>query len=372
MTRHIITLAVIMSAGLGAPAFANDAKTDLVDVGNAITSSLEPESPTFQIIGVSTDDVSRPSSPGKLAVSLLNSLDQNGNFQSGLAVEFRPYLLFRQSELRLSEYKSNAMIRQLSNIQVAIGVAKGSEKTDPSVKAALGFIWTPINGLDQNRASALSKCLEGAVGGPLGPDIAPEAAQAKKDGQKAELAACYKYHPLLPDNTTKLQLNFSPLFVSPTGKTSALKSKGFHAGAVFSLGLTKTATLVADPKATRSLLVFAASYRKKELTPDPATEGSFLDRNRLSVGARAIFGRPDFALLSFQAFHQRAKYNNGERDNYATFVAGVDVRIAEKMWLNLSTGSSSGRSFGGNSTFAGAGFKFGFGQSTTSRSGFDQ
>lgn len=371
--KHILALlcAVGSSTAYAQLPDSSQANVELVDVNSAISASLEPQSPTFQMIGVATDDVSRPSSPGKLAVGLLNSLDQNGNFQTGLAIEFRPYLLFRQSRLRLSQYRSNATIRQLSNIQIALGVAKGANKEDPSVKAALGLIWTPINGLDENRASPLGNCLSQTVGGVLSPGAPPEDVAKKQAEQKAAIAACYKSHPLLPDNTTKLQFNFSPLFISPSGKTEDLKAKGYHAGAIFSLGLTKTSKLVADPKATRSLLVFAAAYRKNEITPDPTVTGSFVDRNRLSVGARAIIGRPDFVLLSVQAFYQRARFRSGGRDNYATYTAGLDIPIpGQKMWLNLSAGTSSGRSFSKDSTFVGGGLKFSLGQSAESLAKF--
>jgi hypothetical protein len=354
------------------PALADDNQEELVDVATAISATMEPESPTFQMIGVAADDVSRPTSPGKIAVSILNALDQNGNFQNGVALEFRPFLLLRQSELRLSQYQNNDAIRQLSNIQIAMGVAQGASKDDPSVKATLGLIWTPIDGMNQDRISTLSSCLGKVVGDPVPPDAPPTVVEAKKAAQAAAQAVCYKTHPLLPDNTTKLQFNFSPLFVSETGKTSDLKAHGFHTGAVFSIGLTSTKKLVENPDATRGLLVLAASYRKKETTPDPAIEGAFLDRDRLSLGARAVFGRPSFAFLSLQGFYQHAKYSIGQKDDYATFVAGVDVKLSDDFWLTLNAGSSTGRSFGKNETFLGTGLKFGFGRAKKPRVSFGQ
>lgn len=50
-----------------------------------------PSSAGFAILGVSPENVLTPRKGSELALGLLNGLDQEGNFQSGLAIEANPY-----------------------------------------------------------------------------------------------------------------------------------------------------------------------------------------------------------------------------------------------------------------------------------------
>src|SRR6185295_1042567 len=76
-----------------------------------------PESPAFTVLGVTPETVIRPTSPRAFATSLLNGVDQNGNFQSGLAMDFVPYLLLAGDELTLRKYQTQPIARLLARTQ---------------------------------------------------------------------------------------------------------------------------------------------------------------------------------------------------------------------------------------------------------------
>ena len=62
-----------------------------------------PQSPAFAILGITPDNIIRPGSPRDLALSLLNGVGKNGAFQSGIAIDTAPYLLFAGRLKTLSE-----------------------------------------------------------------------------------------------------------------------------------------------------------------------------------------------------------------------------------------------------------------------------
>jgi len=409
------------------------ASTDAADIkmSQALRSLTEPESPTFQLLGVAANSVTRPESPKKAALGVLNSLDQDGNFQSGLAMEFSPYLLVAGDRLTLDDYQKDGWRRQLSYVQVALGTAKGASDSDKSLKASIGILWTPINGMDPYVNQGLTQCLKEAINTPilppqmagpgrppvpaparpaaekssLDPEVAAELASLKAriaqlegqpktaavsteglsksppplpnrddaDGKALEIRkanACFEQHPLLPDNTTSLQFGFAPLFISETGKTNDLKGRGFAASALLTIGLSRIDPLVPKAEQYRSQLVLSATYRRRETIADPDVKDAFLIRDRWTAGGRFVYGKPTSVFYSLEAVYQDSDYRDGRTDGYMTFVGGLDVRMDEGLWLGISAGSSAGKSIGGDSTFIGTRFRWGFGQKSSIGEGF--
>jgi hypothetical protein len=451
MTRRALTsltAAITLAAsvpGAQAQEESGTASTDPADIkfNQALRSLTEPESPTFQLLGVGANDVSRPESPKQAALSILNSLDQNGNLQSGLAMEFSPYLLFAGDRLTLDDYQRDGWRRQLSYLQIGLGTSKGASDNDKSLKASIGIVWTPINGMDPYVHQKLTACLKNVVGTPIEPppdSDGPPAAAAKPatsqetgagriaskapavrgeaSDEAARIAgleervaqleallkratssntapplaqlpqrtalsdappqrrtskaveieaanACFAANPLLPDNTTSLQFGFAPLFVSETGKTADLKARGYAASALLTLGLSRIDPAIPKDLQYRSQLILSATYRHSETIPDPDVKDAFLTRNRWSAGGRFVYGRPTSVFYSLEGVYQDSRYRDGRSDRYVTIVGGVDLRVAEGLWLGLSAGTSAGRSIGGDSTFIGSRFRWGFGQKSS-------
>ena len=61
------------------------------------------------------------------------------------------------------------------------------------------------------------------------------------------------------------------------------------------------------------------------------------------VDGRLIFGAFDGIIFGGEAAYQRARYTGTGRDNYATYAATVDFKVAEKLWLGANLGGSSGQ-----------------------------
>jgi len=148
-----------------------------------------------------------------------------------------------------------------------------------------------------------------------------------------------------------VQIGGAGIFFSPTGKTNDLTAQGIYGSGVVRYTL---------PGQDLSL-VGAVAYRTNEAVPDPATKGAFLSRDRLSVGGRLVFGSANTWMLGVEAAYQRADYSGsaGGRDDYATYVAAVDVKVGDDLWVNFKAGGSSGHRRDGNPAFFGTSLTWG-------------
>lgn len=97
------------------------------------------------MLGVSTEEIIRPTSPRAFATELLNGVDKNGNFQSGIAIETAPYLLFNGKNVTLHDYQTSYMTQILTNSQISLATVKGSSDDDKSIRMAAGLKIVPWN-----------------------------------------------------------------------------------------------------------------------------------------------------------------------------------------------------------------------------------
>jgi hypothetical protein len=93
-----------------------------------------PQSAGFALLGVSPDKIVDPQGGRDLALSLMQGLDGNGNFQSGFALETRPYLWSR------GKYTSESKIfdRILSGLKVSFASTTGLDEVDKANRYGLG------------------------------------------------------------------------------------------------------------------------------------------------------------------------------------------------------------------------------------------
>jgi hypothetical protein len=129
-----------------------------------------PESPAFTVLGLTPQNVVRPTTPGEFAASLLNGVDANGNLQTGIALDTTPYLTLAGNQLTLSEYRRSRMTRLLSRTQISLATAKGSSEQDKAIRLGLGFHLTPWDRGDPRMDTGFDQCLnEGLKFPPLVP-----------------------------------------------------------------------------------------------------------------------------------------------------------------------------------------------------------
>jgi len=133
-----------------------------------------PESPAFTVLGLTPQTVARPTSPRAFASSLLNGVDENGNFQSGVALDTAPYLVFAGPSLTLRKYNESYQTRFLARTQFSFGTTKGASDDDKSVRLALGFRMTLWDAGDPHSDEDLLTCFADRLKLPAPPTINPQ------------------------------------------------------------------------------------------------------------------------------------------------------------------------------------------------------
>jgi hypothetical protein len=108
-----------------------------------------------------------------------------------------------------------------------------------------------------------------------------------------------------------------------------------------------------------SQLIFHARYRNKEMVPNPEESGKFLKQDNLFLGSRMRIGT-DTSTVSFEGVFIRTRPEGKRFDNSGRFSLGLERRVAENMWFNISLGGETGRREGNNNAFVLTSFKWGF------------
>src|SRR5438445_9970509 len=88
--------------------------------GDAVLDLSVPKSPAFTALGVTPENLIRPTTPKQLATSLLSGADPRGNIQTGLALETAPYLLIGGNEVTLADYIGSRPIQIASRTQFSL------------------------------------------------------------------------------------------------------------------------------------------------------------------------------------------------------------------------------------------------------------
>lgn len=108
-----------------------------------------PESVAFAALGASPSDVTRPTSLQDFAIALANGVGRNGEFQTGVAIEFSPNSFFPLTR-NLREYNNDLFKRLTSRMGVTLATTQEANDRD-DVQLAVGLNWTPIDFGDRLR-----------------------------------------------------------------------------------------------------------------------------------------------------------------------------------------------------------------------------
>jgi hypothetical protein len=308
-----------------------------------------PESPAFAALGLSPEDVIRPTSPRAFATSLLNGVDRNGNFQTGIAIDAAPYFLACGQNVTLPEYRNSRVVRFLSRIQLSLATAKGASENDKAARLGAGLRLTFWDAGDyrMNKAflqwlSNLSAEARKAADEAGLAESVTEAASNKRDEfimnyRRSRIAAKREELRKANWNASGFVAGFAPTWISRTGNRETLAWNGGAAWASLAYGFEGV------PGLKDSLqVILHARYRNKDLVPFPDRENEYYVQNSTLTGARVRFGRVDtngsFELL-YLAVDPRALPN----EQYLRINAGAERRIVEHLWLQFSVGGESGR-----------------------------
>ena len=347
-----------------------------------------PESPAFTVLGLTPQTVTRPASPRELATSLLNGVDQNGNFQSGLALDFAPYMLFAGDQLGLLDYQNNRLLRLLTRFQTSFATTKGASDNDKSTRLALGFHTTLWDRGDPRLDNELLGCFAREL--KVGPDDIMEPIPMDAPGPDATPAEKAKYDEYLKEkkkydeaneavgvenareaeecrktsreknwNKSSWVIAAAPSWISTDGKTRNFRWNGAGVWSSLAYGFEGVPGLQSN-----SQLIFHVRYRNNEMVPDPDVEKSFLPQDSLFLGSRLRLGTAN-STASFEGVFIRSRNNKQPFDNSSRFSLGLERKVAENMWFNISFGGEQGRQDGRNNGFVLTSFKWGFSEKKT-------
>src|SRR5262249_34980185 len=130
---------LFLTLSLSVHAFGQQKMVGDQQKANTATQDLSPPvSPAFTVLGITPETIARPSTPVELATALVNGVDRNGNFQTGLAIDVAPYMVAKGNTLQLYDYRNDRFKRFWARAQVSFATTKGTSDTDKAVRAALG------------------------------------------------------------------------------------------------------------------------------------------------------------------------------------------------------------------------------------------
>lgn len=345
------------------PGASNTVTADTTNVDLSV-----PESPAFTVLGVTPSTVVRPASPKAFASSILSGLDQNGNFQSGLAMDFTPYMMFNGENITIRDYNEHYLTRLLSRTQFSFAATKGSSADDTATRVAVGLnftIWDkgdprvyhPSRG-DDDVLTCFANSLQ------LPPPIAPGTPQAQIDqinaGNKAtndQLAdSCRERARKANWNRSSWTIAYAPSWITKVNDSGdeGYKWNGGAAWTSIAYGFEGISALERIAQ-----LILHARYRSRERVPDPVNGGTFLTQNSTMFGARFRAGSPKFGL-NFEDTFIRTRVLGGATDNINRFSVGAEARITDNLYFVITSGSNLGSDNGQKRGFVLSSFKYGF------------
>lgn len=317
-----------------------------------------PESPAFTVLGVTPETVIRPTSPRAFATSLLNGVDQNGNFQSGLAMDFVPYLLIAGDELSLRKYQTSGIVRLLSRTQFSFATAKGATEDDKSLRLAMGLHMTLWDRGDPRLDRTLIKCFEDfrlpVITNLNDTEGNAKARDAAKEFNDSVSTRCREQAQEDNWNASSWIIGAAPSWISTDGQTKNLGWNGGGFWTSLSYGFEGVPGLEKN-----SQLILHGRYRNREVVPDPITTGAFFSQDSLFFGTRFRTGRPTFNG-SFEYTFLRSRIKGLNFDNSSRLSLLFERRITGDTWFNLSLGGETGRQDGRNNGFVLTSFKWAF------------
>jgi hypothetical protein len=348
------------------PAAAGTGTVDQVDVDLSV-----PESPAFTVLGVTPETASRPTTPREFATSLLNGVDQRGNFQTGLAMDFVPFLTFFGRNTSLFSYAHSRMERFLARTQFSFATTKGVTEEDKATRLALGLRLTLWDTGDPRLDDALEKCYDKADDDPRleGDDYVP----APDDSSDVKKEKLLKRSQLLaqlikPCNDASRKRNWNasgwivgaaPSWISKSGQTKDFNWNGGGFWTSLAYGFENVSALKDN-----SQLILHARYRNNEVVPDAQNKGQFFSQDSMFFGGRLRMapGSEANSIFSLEGNYIRSRRNKGAFDSSYRYSLGLERKLADNIWFSLALGGQSGRSDGTNQAFLLSSFKWGFSQ----------
>jgi hypothetical protein len=298
-------------------------------------------------------------------LGLLQGLDENGNFQSGFAMDLNPYMLKLGDTLTLNNYRSKNQFELIPvRAQISTGVSKGSSDNDKSARAAIGLRTSLFDYGDPRKDNVLLACIAEAQSGAMKKH--PEFLPNPKDSDIVVANKTSMLEKAIEEDAKKCRSDFlnnnrqsrpaldvgiSPLWISPDGETKNFDWSGMHFWASFRSGITEKFNVIIN-----------ARYKLKTLDPDQRRPGSFIKGDTFSTGLKLRYGTEKYGILG-QGVYSNYSPDGGKTEDQLLYSIGGEVKLADNLWLELTLGGTSGKE-ANNSGFITSQFKWAFAESS--------
>lgn len=352
-----------------------------------------PESPGFTILGLNPQDVTRPTTPRQFATAIINSIDRNGNFQSGIAIDVAPYQLFfgksvqrdrdyidfqefdREGNVKAAKDKKREtakgyLTRFLWRTQFSLATTKGTTEDDKSARIGAGLNFTLFDFGDPNTDFFLRECNDdvndkldlqafadvGLPGGLGDPNFGAKRAEyyARKIALIKEGFFPKAYRKCVEDSEKRnfgkssFGVGVAGSWISKDGDSAKFTNNGQGLWASLAYGFegipgmrcTEKEIKVTTNRCLTPQLIFHFRRRVKETVPDPLITGMFTTKDSNLFGMRLRVGIPKWSL-NFEGVYRGERYAGRTSSSNITASIGADYKLASNLYLNFSVGGET-------------------------------
>lgn len=297
-----------------------------------------PQSAGFALLGVTPEKVIDPQGGHDLGAALLQGLDSDGNFQSGFALETRPYL-WNQDEY-IPEPSSKD--RFLAGFKVSLATTTGLDDKDKANRYGIGVNWTyqfndPL--FNDDYLACVKELAEKFV-----PAIPPDDLEKQRPAIEANLrkgvVGCQKQY--ISWTTTALALGVAANRAKE--KEMNLDESGSGLWITGSFAFSK-----------RTELTGHARYVDNQLT---VVDGTLSQTDSTVLATRFRYGGDSVRGVL------EASWNDEEtasrKNDYSLVSVGAEFKVLEGAWFRVAYGKTFGSSEKDQEFFTGQ-LRFGFG-----------
>lgn len=306
---RICLLALLCSLGPTAHALAQ--KLDAI-----------PEAPAFTFLNVTPAEVSRPITPRALSTALVNAVGEDGRVRQGFALDAAPWSWIPGLAINLTDYQSDRGKYALANTQLSLATVRASGEsasTDLSVGTRVTVLdyGDPMREpgfTDELRAELERRC-------PL-PDQPGEV-------QAADPLECTRdVTRILREQWADEHWNGYSLALAAAAGWRLDQSHIVDAGLLgWSAWITGSA-----PLDEWGQVLAQARYQRRDELADLRME-----RDWLTIGIRLLVGSRD--VNAFAEAVRTLALGDATGGNESQWSGGLELRVAEGMWLATGFGS---------------------------------
>jgi len=184
------------------------------------------------------------------------------------------------------------------------------------------------------------------------------------------IADCRKEVERKDWNATSLSLGIAPTWLSESGSVGDTEWTGLGLWSTFSYGFEGLGKRLDEG----AQLLAHIQYRSDELKPDQNNDGQFFEQDTFKFALQGRFAVPDLISETTEGndanFFVDIAYTNEDRDNredeeFLKYTVGIEFKVAEQQFLQISMGTEDGKDTESNNEFVHAGFKWAFSEKPT-------